>query len=233
MDNVNTQHYSYNKVSDFMSVFNNVLEQLFVKKNHTINAKLVISHLQQRQLDTKKIQSFMTKLPEGEWSVKVFVDNIEELNEIFGLSDQEIVEQAVTELNKEDILQVRWKTIIESLTEYSRFSSEFYDALKYNVASDLSVSQLKLLNEFMLIFKLIKETSVELYDKYRYKKLSKRNVKELNEVRIVLEFFLLRLLYISINIKNADDKKFEEYAKLIGKERISLMYQKKYLPRFS
>ncbi|NQU78618.1 hypothetical protein HQ545_02515 [Candidatus Woesearchaeota archaeon] len=175
----------------------------------------------------------MSKLPEGEWSVNVFVDNIEELNEIFGLSDQEIVQQAVTELGKEDIPQVRWKIVIESLTEYSRFSTEFYDALKYNISSDLSVSQLKLLNEFMLTFKIIKKTSVELYDKFRNRKLSQRNIRELNKVRVVLEFFILRLLYISINLKNTDDKKFEQYAKLLGKERIALMYQKAYLPKFS
>lgn len=216
-----------------MSVFNGVLEKLFIKKNHTINAKLVIAHLKERKVDIQKVQEFMDQLPEGEWNLKVFSENISELNEIFGVSNEEILEQSVTQVTVSDIPKVRWEVIIESLSEYSRFSTEFYDALKYNVSADLTVSQLKLLNEFMLVFRLIKETSKELYGRFKTRKYSVRNLTEINKTRIVLEFLILRLLYISLNLKNADDTNFEKFAKLLGKERISLIYQKRHLPKFN
>lgn len=232
-DNVNTRHNSYSKVSDFMLVFNQVLEKLFVKKNHTINAKLIINQLKERKVDIDKVQEFMNRLPKGEWNLKVFADNIDELNKIFGVSNEQILEYSVTNVDEKDIPEIRWKIIIESLSEYSRFSTEYYDVLKYNVSADLSVAQIKLLNEFMLVFKLIKDTSKDLYDRYKNKKFTKKNIIKVNESRIVLEFFILRILYISLNLKKADNNQFERFAKLLGKERISLLYQKKYMRLFS
>ncbi len=216
-----------------MLVFNQVLEKLFVKKNHTINAKLIINQLKERKVDIDKVQEFMNRLPKGEWNLKVFADNIDELNKIFGVSNEQILEYSVTNVDEKDIPEIRWKIIIESLSEYSRFSTEYYDVLKYNVSADLSVAQIKLLNEFMLVFKLIKDTSKDLYDRYKNKKFTKKNIIKVNESRIVLEFFILRILYISLNLKKADNNQFERFAKLLGKERISLLYQKKYMRLFS
>jgi len=226
------EHIS-SRVNEFMSIFRLVLDKLFVQKDHKINAHIIINKLKEKKINVDQINGFMSKLPEGQWNLKIFLDNAKELNDIFGISDEDIVEYSVDNLSKEEIIKTRWKVLVESMLEYSQFATEFYDALKYNDSADLSQSQIKLLNEFMMTFKLIKRDSKKLYDSYCNKRLSESTMKKFNTARIHLEFLLLRILYISLNLKEASDKKFETFAKLLGTERVSLDYQKGMMPRFN
>ena len=100
--------------------------------------------------------------PEEQWNLKIFFKNIDKLNELFGISDELIRKCSVEELTNKNIQEIRWKVLVDSMLEYSKFAKEFYDALKYNETSDMSISEIKLLNEIMLVFKYIQEQSKEL-----------------------------------------------------------------------
>ena len=227
------QDNMHSKVNEFMSIFRVVLDKLFVQKQHKLNAQIIINELKQKEIDFDKIKSFMDKLPAGEWNLKIFIDNIPSINEIFGISDEDIINYSVTKVNKQGIEHIRWEILVESMLENSKFSNEFYDALKYNGSSELSISQIKLLNELMMVFKLIKDKSKEIYDKFNHKKLTKPALNRLNLERLPIEYLILRILYIFLNLKDADDKKFAYFARLLGTERIALAYQEHTIPKFN
>lgn len=226
--NLNVEDKIRNKVPEFMYVFRDVLEKIFVQKDYSINAKIIVQELKHKNIDIIKLKKFMEKLPDGQWNLKIFLDNIEDINTIFGISNEEITKLNIEEIDEKDLPQLKWSMLIEMMTEYSRFSTEFYDALKYNETGGLSISQLKLLNEVTLTFKLIKEISSELYKQYGKKKLSSSNLENFNKERLIIEYLFLRLVYISMNIEKANDEKFEKFARLLGMERISLTYQVTY-----
>jgi hypothetical protein len=77
----------------------------------------------------------------------------------------------------------------------------------------------------MMTFDIIKKDSTALYKKFNNKKYNKSIQNKFNLSRIPLEFLMLRILYIIINLKDAKDKEYEYYAKLLNIERISLTYQ--------
>jgi hypothetical protein len=213
-------------VDAFMLIFRGVLEKLFVYRENNINADMVLNELKEKKIDIKKVEEFFQTLPKEEWNIKTFLDNIPKINEIFGISDEEIKACCVTKVTERDLLNIRFKVIVNSMLEYSRFSNEFYDALKYNITDDLSISRMKLLNEMMLIFKYIRDNSKEIYSHFEKRRYNLRDMGKLNLNRLPLEFLLLRILYVSINLRDAEDSKLEYFAKLLGKERISLVYQK-------
>jgi len=219
------------KVHVFIDIYRNFLDKLFLGNQHRINATVISQQLKNKEIDIIKVKEFLGKLPEGQWEIKTFIDNLEGLNEIFGISDDEIHKASVYKINKRDVVKVRWHMIVDSMTEYSKFSSEFYDALKYNKAK-LTVGRLKLMNELMKIFKYIKETSSKLFQEYENKQYSKTNLRRFNSQRIAIEFFMLRLLYLFMNMKN-DEEYFLKYSKLLGLERISIVCNAIRLPRYS
>ena len=220
-------------IDKFVSVFRYIFDAMFVKNDYNIiHANVVLGKLKERELDIKKIESFLAKLPEGQWNFKIFLDNLDELNKIFGISDEYIMKNSTMPTKKGDINNIRWEIILQALVDYTKFSNEFYDAFKYNNNDKLSTAQIKLLNELMLIFKYIKESSKYLYENYSHKKYSQRIFEELNEDRAIIEYFLLRILYVSLNLKKTDNKRIENYAKLLGKERISITTKKMFMPRY-
>lgn len=225
--------HKFSKVNELMSIFRMVLDKLFIQKDHNINVMIVLNKLKEKNIDIEKVKAFMDTLPEGSWNIKTFMDNVEKLNEMFGLSDAEITEYSVSNVTEEDIKTIRWEVLVESMLEYSRFSTEFYDALKYNNTEGLSISQIKLLNELMMVFKVIKKSSKEIYEQFHNRRLSEQVIKKFNICRIPIEFLVLRILYIALNLKDADDKKFDYFAKLLGTERISITYQKQFALRYS
>lgn len=222
-----------NKINGFMILFRLILEKLFVQKDQKINALLVINELKKREIDVDKIKEFMKSLPEGEWNIKIFIDNLEELNEIFGVSDEEIRKYSINNPTSQDIINVRKQILIESMLEYAQFSKEFYDSLKFNNSDHLSLAHIELLNEFMMVFKFIRDNSEELYKRYKDKKVSMVNFNKFNIIRLPIEYLLLRIVYISLNLNNANEDKLREFAELLGKERISLQYQKIILPKYN
>ncbi len=213
-------------VNDFMSTFRTVLDSFFVKKDHTINAQLVMNELKQKKINIEQIKIFLDTLPKEEWSIKTFLDNIEKLNDFFGISDEEINKWSVNQLNEKDVLEIRFRVVVESMIEYTRFASEFYDALKYNTNNQLSMAKIKLLNELMMVFKYIKEQSKMISEHFKNRKYSIKNLNDLNVARLPIEFLVLRILYISMNLAKSNDKMIVHYAELLSKERISLIYQK-------
>ena len=182
-------------------------------------------------IDIIKLNQFLTKLPEGEWTLSIFVENVEALNEFFGVSDEYIKNCFVDHQTDSDVNNIKWQILVDSMLEYTKFSNEYYDALKYNSTSNLSISKIKLLNELMMTFKLIKEESKKLYEKYEPKKFSKKLLQQFNLERITLEFLLLRILYIALNIKIVTDENLEKFAKILSLERISLNYHKTILQK--
>lgn len=223
----------YSKVDDFMSIFRIVLDKLFIEKDNSVNAKIVMAKLKEKEISIDKVKAVFSAFPEGEWNIKVFLDNVEKLNEVWGISDEEIRGYCVSEVSAKDVVAVRYRMLIDSMVEYSKFSTEFYDALKYNNVNGLSVARLKLLNEFMLVFSYLKKLSEQIYKTFEHKKFSEDNLNKLNKYRLPIEFLMLRVLYVSINLKDANDTTCQGFAELLGKERISLMYQKAIIPKFS
>src|SRR3989344_580965 len=216
-------------VEPFVSVFRTVFEKLFVDKNEKINAVVILNQLKEEKIDIQKLKQFFSKLPDGEWSLKIFFDHTNEINEVFLLSDEYIKKYAVTNVSAADIENIRWEILLESMLEYSKFSNELYDALKYNKAH-LSQARLRLLNELMLIFKYTKEQSKVIYEKFKNQKFSSKTLIKFNQYRIAIEFLMLRILYVLLHLADADDKTISHYAELVGKQRISLLTQKMPLP---
>jgi hypothetical protein len=224
-----TNNFS-NTVEDLMTLFRTALDKLFITSSN-LNSKIIYEQLKEREINIDKINKLFNELPKGEWNIKVFFDNINQLNEIFGVSNEEILKYSIEDLDKKNLEEIRWQLLIESMLEYTKFSQEFYDALKYNINNEFSDSKLKLLNEFMLTFKKIKKESQLIYDKYKNKKISSRNKSNFNSERIPIEFLTLRIFYIIINLKNIDDNDYEYYSKLLSLERISISYQKTILKK--
>ncbi|MBS3125211.1 hypothetical protein J4211_03080 [Candidatus Woesearchaeota archaeon] len=219
-------------VEPFVSVFRTVFEKLFVDKNEKINAVVILNQLKEEKIDIQKLKQFFSKLPDGEWSLKIFFDHTNEINEVFLLSDEYIKKYAVTNVSAADIENIRWEILLESMLEYSKFSNELYDALKYNKAH-LSQARLRLLNELMLIFKYTKEQSKVIYEKFKNQKFSSKTLIKFNQYRIAIEFLMLRILYVLLHLADADDKTISHYAELVGKQRISLLTQKMPLPIYT
>ena len=219
-------------VEPFVSVFRTVFEKLFVDKNEKINAVVILNQLKEEKIDIQKLKQFFSKLPDGEWSLKIFFDHTNEINDVFLLSDEYIKKYAVTNVSAADIENIRWEILLESMLEYSKFSNELYDALKYNKAH-LSQARLRLLNELMLIFKYTKEQSKVIYEKFKNQKFSSKTLIKFNQYRIAIEFLMLRILYVLLHLADADDKTISHYAELVGKQRISLLTQKMPLPIYT
>lgn len=223
----------HGNVNNFLSIFGFIFEKMFVKKDFQLDSEVVLRELQKRELDVIQLKYFMDKLPSGEWTLKIFIDNIESLTHLFGISDEFIRKCFIKNKTDAEIDQIKWQVLANSMLEYTKFSNEYYDALKYNNSSGLSISKIKLLNELMMTFKLIKEKSKELYEKYHNKKYSKTHIQSFNLEKLPIEFLVLRMLYIALNIKDASNEKLEELAKLLSLERISLIYHKNLLPRYN
>lgn len=219
-------------VERYVSVFRTVFEKLFVNKNQKINAAVILSTLKQEEINVHKLKQFFDILPKDEWSLKTFFDHINELNEIFKISDEYIQDHAVTKVSASDIKDIRWEILLESMLEYSRFTTEFYDVLKYN-KSILSYARLRLLNELMLVFMFVKEDSKKIYDRYKNQKFSNQVLLKFNQDRLGIEFLMLRILYVLLHLDKANDETINHYAELIGKERISLLYSKIPIPVYS
>lgn len=231
--NITNIEGSISKTNEFMSVFRIILDNLFAKNDYTMDAKVILQTLKEKEIDSNKIKLFLNSLPEGQWNIKTFLNNIEKINELFGVSDETILECGLKKYTKTDLEKVKWQLLLESELDYSKFSNEFYDALKYNNSTNLSISKLKLLNEMMMTFKLIKEESKRLYNKYKDTTPSTKKLSNFNSVRIPSEFLILRILYIFMNLKDANEEKINQFAQLLAIERISVMYQKAPLTKFN
>ena len=103
-------------IDKFVSVFRYIFDAMFVKNDYNIiNANVVLGKLKERELDIKKIESFLAKLPEGQWNFKIFLDNLDELNKIFGISDEYIMKNSTMPTKKGDINNIRWEIILQAL----------------------------------------------------------------------------------------------------------------------
>lgn len=207
----------------YLHALRDVFGEAFVHKN-TANKQVIKAHLDQKEVNSQALQTFFSQLPAGEWDWYLFVEHAEQLHELFGVSDEELKEVAVTPLSNQELLELKWEFTLQVLREYKKFSAEFYDALKYNNNTHLSREELHLLTELMTTFKHIKEWSSSIKESYENKKPRKQLLAELNTQRIPIEFLLLRILYIFT--RETTPKQADTYADLLARERIGLVYTK-------
>ncbi|MFC1774724.1 hypothetical protein ACFLZN_00220 [Nanoarchaeota archaeon] len=213
------------KMEGFLSLFRPWLDLAFSNKDYDINAQEVMQQLSEKKINTDKLKEFIQNLPVGEWDFSIFESNIKSLNELFGVSNEEIQGCVTYACDKEDYDEIRWRILLSSLLESSSLSKEFFDILKYHSEEIVAPSKLKLMNEVMLTFKLIHEQSKDVHKKFQGKAFSQNNLNKLNFARLPIEFLALRALYVFMHLSTASDKEIISFAELLAKERIGLSYQ--------
>ncbi len=214
------------QVEDYFSSFSFIFDKLFNDKSDNINALIILEKLKEKKIDIHKLENFIMSLPEERWTIELIENKINEINDIFGITNEEIKVHCVNEVRDKDIINIKWDLSVLSLLESSRYSNEYYDSLKYNQSANLSLIKIKLLNELMLVFKFLKESSSASYEKFKNRKYSKKNIGLLNPRLFQIDLLWMRVLYVLFNLKDTDNNKTEKLIKVLSEDRISLSHQK-------
>ena len=214
------------QVEDYFSSFNSIFYKLFNNKSDNINALIILEKLKEKKIDIHKLETFIMSLPEERWNIELIENKINEINDIFGITNEEIKVLCVNEVKEKDIINIKWDLLVLSLLESSKYSNEYYDSLKYNQNANLSLIKIKLLNELMLVFKFLKESSSASYDKFKNRKYSKKNIMLLNPRLFQINLLWMRVLYVLFNLKDTNNKKTESLIRVLSEDRISLSHQK-------
>ena len=214
------------QVEDYFSSFSFIFDKLFNDKSDNINALIILEKLKEKKIDIYKLENFIMSLPEERWTIELIENKINEINDIFGITNEEIKVHCVNEVRDKDIINIKWDLSVLSLLESSRYSNEYYDSLKYNQSANLSLIKIKLLNELMLVFKFLKESSSASYEKFKNRKYSKKNIGLLNPRLFQIDLLWMRVLYVLFNLKDTDNNKTEKLIKVLSEDRISLSHQK-------
>ncbi|MBD3259399.1 hypothetical protein GF371_02085 [Candidatus Woesearchaeota archaeon] len=221
------------QIERYFSTFGFIFDKFFNSRSQKINAVVVLQKLKEKTVDLQKVEAFFSSLPADRWTINTIAKKSEEINELFGMSNEEIRGHCVTEVNDKDLINLKWELQVQSMLESAKFANEYYDALKSNQNPNLSEVKMKLLNELMLVFKYIKDSSKKIFDRYEHAKYNKRNINQFNLLRFPIELLWMRTLYVLFNLKDADEKKIEELTRILATERISISHQKIQSPRFN
>lgn len=205
-------------IEGFLSLFRPALGHYISSKE--INTQLVISKLKDKSIDLEQLKALLNSLP-PEWTVSSILKKNKELNEIFGISDEEIRNTLVS---SQSLVEVKYEVMKVVLLEYAKYASEYYDLLKYSQTSKLA--KLKLSNELMMTFGCIKDNGKRIYDSYAKKKATNKNLLAIADHKFSLELLWLRIIYIFLHLEKATDKDLIEYADTLSRERFSISYQK-------
>jgi len=200
------------------------LQELRMKKLK--ESWMKIQKEKEKKVDADKIKNFFKSMPDDRWSISLLNDRADELNSVFGISDNEVTKHCVTEVNKLDLNLIKWDLEKMSLQESAKFASEYYDAFKYNQNENLSINKIKLLNELMLTFKYIKENSNIIYSKFETRKYSDSAVSKFRIMSLPLVLLWLRILHVMFRVQSVKDTDIVKFVRLLSMERISISYQK-------
>ncbi len=214
-------------VERYFSAFGFILDKFFKSTNQKVNAIVVLEKLKEKTVDPNKLKTFLDSLPEGRWTIQVIKEKAEQINNLFGISEDEIRKHCVTKVNETDLEVLKWELNIQSMLESSKYANQYYDALKYNQSSKLSMPKMRLLNELMQTFTYIKDHSKKAYDIYENARYSKSQLEKFNSLRFLVDFLWLRVLYVLFNLSDADDEKINRLTRILSMERISVSRQKK------
>ncbi len=228
----NTDRFE-NSVEGYLSMFGYLLDNYFVNKNYKANALITLQKVKDRKIDPKKIESFIRSLPDDIWTAKIIFEKMTKVDELFKITDEDILSSCVDNLKEKDIIKVKWELLKEVMLDYSKYANQFYDAMKYTDLSNLPRAKIMLTDEMMITFRTIKDSSKTIYNKFDNQKYSVKKMRELNNLRMPLEFLWMRILYILFNIQNASENKIREFRKLLSMERSSLDTTKRFAPRFN
>ncbi len=202
----------------WFSGFRTVIEKSFIKVNYKVNAVVILQKIKTLDIDKDKIVLKIKNLSEDEWSYKYLVSTLKELDEIMKISDDFLRKHAVQELQGRDLTEVKWEIMKGMLTDYAKFTKEFYDSLKYSQNSKLGRKRYLLMIELMNALKKIYDASKQLIDKFSQKKYNKTSFKKFMSTRIALEHLLLRVFYILLNIDKEEN--FIKYRDVLSREII-------------
>lgn len=222
-----------NSVEKYFSSFGFIFDKFFQNKDLKIDAEIVLHKIKGKTIDIEKLKSFLSDLPSEQWTIDVITSRVDEINSLFGITDEEILKHCVRDISEKELETVRWNILVLSMLESSKFANEYYDALKYNQNTKISFQKMKLLTELMMVFKYIKENSKKIYEKFEHANYNKKNLDKFNLIRFSIELLWMRILFIFFNLKEASDKKIEKFTEVLAKERISIAYQKRLYPRYN
>jgi len=221
------------EIESFFSMFGTVFERFFNSNDPKLNAMIILEKLKDKYVNPSKLQEFLDSLPEDRWSVKTISERQKSLAELFGISNEEIREQCISKVNEQDIAAIKWEMNVLSMLDSATFAAQYYDALKYNQNPKLSLAKMKMMNELLLVFKYLKDSSKKIYEKYEHKKYNKRLESEFHSIKFGIDLLWIRILYVLFNLNNADNAKIDKLRSILAHERISLAHQKIIMPRYN
>jgi hypothetical protein len=216
------------QINSYFSGFGTLFNNFFNNKNPKLNATLVLQKIKEKKIDPEKLKNFLDSMPNDRWSVEFLLNKSDELNALFGLSESEIAKHCITEVSKTDMKSIKWELQKMSLQESAKYANEYYDAFKYNQNEKLSINKMKLVNELMLTFKLIKENSNKISNQYENAKANDRIIRKFNLMAFPLELLWLRILFVMFKLQNATNQDIDKLTRILSMERISIGYQKIY-----
>jgi len=196
--------------------FRNILIKEFI--NPKVNAEVILQGIKDLKVDKAKIISKIKNLSEDEWSLNYLIDVLKELDSIMGVDDEFLRKNALDELDDKNLLEVKWELMKRMMVDYTRFSKEFYDSLKYSQNSSLSKEKYLLMIELMEALLKIHITCKELKDKFHNKTFNKTSFNKFMKSRMAVEHILLRINFILLNMDKKD--KLEHYTKVLSLELI-------------
>jgi len=212
------EQFNQDIFSSQLEIFSNIFINKKPKLSHQLNAELIINAIKSKDIDKKKYIQIIRNLPEEQWSFKEFQNISEKLNSLLGLSDDYLKENAYETLEGNDLIEVKWELEKIILRDYSKFSKELYDLLKYSKNPNLDRNMSMLMITLMRTLKVIHETSSSLFQKYYLKKYNASSYKKIVISRQPLEHLLLRIMFILLNIEKK--AKIPSYRNVLSRETI-------------
>lgn len=220
MDVLNrTKHFNEN----WFSGFREILETSFINADHKANADILLQAIKTKEVDSEKIVSKIKNLSEDEWSLKYVLEQLNELNDLLGISDKFLKEHAVTDMNDSDFKEVKWELMKRVVRDYSKFSKEFYDSLKYSRNTTLDRDTRMLMLAIMEALQKVHEASKALTDKYFHKKFNATSLKKFMDVRMPMEQLLFRVYFILLNMDKTE--KLAKYRDVLTRELLEFTVQ--------
>lgn len=189
---------------DWFSCLRDVFKQSFISPRVNVNSVVILAKIKNIDIDKSLITSKIKDLKEDYWSPEYFITILNEFDEIVGISDDFLKSNAVTELSISDLKELKWDLMNDLMIDYSKFTKEFYDSLKYSQSTNLKVNKHRLMIAIMDALNIVHDGSKELTQKYSNKRFNNSSYKKFISSRLAMEHIMLRIYFIMLNINNKD-----------------------------
>lgn len=195
---------SINFFEEWFSGLRIVFEKSFIDSNNEVNAQVILQKIKTIKVDQNLLTTKIKNLSDNYWSQKYFLNTLKEFDEIIGISDDFIRKNAVTKVTDAELKEIKWRIMTEIMVDYSKYTKEFYDSLKYSQNTDMDFNRHRLMITIMDALKVVNDSAKTLVDKYFNKKFNVNSFKKFVDSRLAIEQLMLRIYFIMLNIDQKD-----------------------------